>query len=472
MAVDLYIFAAGTALTGLKSSSKSQSLTKIISQEKNGITIVFGSVKGNSQTFAQLTYDKLSNELNRQVILQDLNDITDPEEFLQIQTKNQRILLIFISTYEDGTPPPSAKWFVLHLQEAATDFRVSKNELEKLTYAIFGCGNSLYNDNFNKLLLYDYDKVELANMNRLFYQPHQAGLSKVEAAADTLRFINPDVIIESYNMNITKVENFPLFMEKIRTGNKNNSGPVDLVLSCVDNFGARMTINTACNELDQTWMESGVSENAVSGHIQLIVPGKTACFACAPPLILASNIDESTLKREGVCAASLPTTMGIVAGFLVQNTLKYLLKFGRVSNYIGYNALDDYFLILTLKPNEDCDDSYCRKRQLEQQLNPIVIEENLQQTTTEVVHDSNEWGIELVSDSVDVPNENTIDRNRIQLASSSNGTVSLDQVKYQYVPKIKGDPQVDTSDNETSAASTTRDDDISLEDLMAKMKEM
>ncbi|CAF1200643.1 unnamed protein product [Rotaria sordida] len=322
-----------------------------------------------------------------------------------------------------------------------------------------------------KLLLYDYDKVELANMNRLFYQPHQAGLSKVEAAADTLRFINPDVIIESYNMNITKVENFPLFMEKIRTGNKNNSGPVDLVLSCVDNFGARMTINTACNELDQTWMESGVSENAVSGHIQLIVPGKTACFACAPPLILASNIDESTLKREGVCAASLPTTMGIVAGFLVQNTLKYLLKFGRVSNYVGYNALEDHFLILTLKPNDDCDDSYCRKRQLEKQLNPIVIEENPQQTTTEVVHESNEWGIELVSDSVDVPNENTVDRNRIQLASSSTGTGSLDQVKYQYVPKVKCDPQVEVSD-ETSAASTKQDDDMSIEDLMAKMKEM
>lgn len=26
-------------------------------------------------------------------------------------------------------------------------------------------------------------------------------------------------------------------------------------------------------------MESGVSENAVSGHIQFIKPGKTACFA-------------------------------------------------------------------------------------------------------------------------------------------------------------------------------------------------
>jgi ubiquitin-like modifier-activating enzyme 5 len=45
-------------------------------------------------------------------------------------------------------------------------------------------------------------------------------------------------------------------------------------------------------------------------------------FQCAPPLVVASNIDEKTLKRDGVCAASLPTTMGIVAGFLVQNTLK------------------------------------------------------------------------------------------------------------------------------------------------------
>lgn len=35
----------------------------------------------------------------------------------------------------------------------------------------------------------------------------------------------------------------------------------------------------ACNELNQAWIESGVSENAVSGHIQFVVPGKTACFA-------------------------------------------------------------------------------------------------------------------------------------------------------------------------------------------------
>ena len=51
------------------------------------------------------------------------------------------------------------------------------------------------------------------------------------------------------------------------------------MLSCVDNFEARMAINQACNEQGQVWLESGVSENAVSGHIQLVKPGETACFA-------------------------------------------------------------------------------------------------------------------------------------------------------------------------------------------------
>ena len=61
------------------------------------------------------------------------------------------------------------------------------------------------------------------------------------------------------------------------------------------------------------------------------MPGETACFECVPPLVVASGIDERTLKREGVCAASLPTTMGIVAGLLVQNALKYMLHFGQVT---------------------------------------------------------------------------------------------------------------------------------------------
>lgn len=99
----------------------------------------------------------------------------------------------------------------------------------------------------SQLLLFDYDKVELANMNRLFFQPHQAGLSKVEAAEHTLRYsvcgkftfphklrynffffffciyisclnrnINPDVSFETHNYNITTMENFMHFMDRIK----------------------------------------------------------------------------------------------------------------------------------------------------------------------------------------------------------------------------------------------------------------
>uniref|UniRef100_A0A671W002 Ubiquitin-like modifier-activating enzyme 5 n=1 Tax=Sparus aurata TaxID=8175 RepID=A0A671W002_SPAAU len=255
----------------------------------------------------------------------------------------------------------------------------------------------------SQLLLFDYDKVELANMNRLFFQPHQAGLSKVEAAEHTLRNINPDVSFETHNYNITTMANFTHFMERISHGGLEEGTPVDLVLSCVDNFEARMAINTACNELGQIWMESGVSENAVSGHIQLIIPGETACFACAPPLVVAANIDEKTLKREGVCAASLPTTMGVVAGILVQNVLKYLLKFGTVSYYLGYNAMQDFFPTMAMKANPQCNDSFCRRQQEEYKKKeaerPKV--EVVEEEEEAVVHEDNEWGIELVSEVTD-----------------------------------------------------------------------
>ena len=101
---------------------------------------------------------------------------------------------------------------------------------------------------------------------------------QVTAARRVLSLINPDVQIEDYGYNITSVGNFEHFMGRLSHGSL-DAGPVDLVLACVDNFQARMSINQACNELGQTWMESGVSEDAVSGHIQLMLPGETACFA-------------------------------------------------------------------------------------------------------------------------------------------------------------------------------------------------
>ncbi|PWA49011.1 NAD(P)-binding Rossmann-fold superfamily protein [Artemisia annua] len=207
----------------------------------------------------------------------------------------------------------------------------------------------------------------------------------------------------SFTLNITTVQGFETFIASLTNKSfckeKEGTG-VDLVLSCVDNYEARMVVNQACNELNQTWMESGVSEDAVSGHIQLLIPGETACFACAPPLVVASGVDERTLKREGVCAASLPTTMGVVAGLLVQNTLKFLLQFGQVSPYLGYNALKDFFPTMAMKPNPQCSNGPCLERQKEYMLikpardaaAKAKMEEEL--SAIEIpIHADNEWNI-------------------------------------------------------------------------------
>ena len=61
---------------------------------------------------------------------------------------------------------------------------------------------------------------------------------------------------------------------------------------------------------------------SIINYVMLCIYLSWYLLQCAPPLVVATKTDEKTLKREGVCAASLPTTMAVVAGFLVQNTLK------------------------------------------------------------------------------------------------------------------------------------------------------
>ena len=278
-----------------------------------------------------------------------------------------------------------------------------------------------------KLILFDYDKIENANMNRLFYTPDQIGMEKVVAAKQTLEKINPDVKIEAYSMNITTSENFDKFCECIEKGGLNNDR-ISIILSCVDNYGARMTINKACNKLNQIWMESGVSENAMSGHIQFIIPGETACFSCAPPLVVAEEGNEKKIKREGVCTASLPTTMGIIAGFLAQNFLKWALNFGQVSYLLNYNALSNFFTDTELSPNPSCSDENCIKCQEEFKKNKIsrkpVKKEQEEKKENENKFE-NTWGIKIVDES-----EQSAQPVEVKDVKSNN--MSLDDLKNQF----------------------------------------
>ncbi|KAK1294546.1 Ubiquitin-like modifier-activating enzyme 5 [Acorus calamus] len=260
------------------------------------------------------------------------------------------------------------------------------------------------------------------------------GMTKTDAAVQTLKDINPDVVLESYSLNITTVKGFEVFMESLTNKNFHGSG-VDLVLSCVDNYEARMVVNQACNELKQTWMESGVSEDAVSGHIQLLIPGETACFACAPPLVVASGVDERTLKREGVCAASLPTTMNnLFDAHLIVVETSY--NKDDDDNHInqGYNALKDYFPTMEMRPNPQCSNLACLERQKEYDLakpaREAAAKAKMEAESSSMieypVHIDNEWNISVVDD------------NEADISTSSKSTVSIPDGLVHELPSADG----------------------------------
>lgn len=71
----------------------------------------------------------------------------EPEQLLAEPPES--LLIVLVSTYEGGTPPEAARFFCSWLEEASTDFRVGAAALNKLQFAAWGCGNSLYAANFN-----------------------------------------------------------------------------------------------------------------------------------------------------------------------------------------------------------------------------------------------------------------------------------------------------------------------------------
>ncbi|MQL52783.1 sulfur carrier protein ThiS adenylyltransferase ThiF [Desulfofundulus thermobenzoicus] len=66
------------------------------------------------------------------------------------------------------------------------------------------CAAFLVRTGFKRLKIVDFDRVEAGNLNRQFFFAGQVGLLKVEALAENLRRINPDLFIESLALRIEK----------------------------------------------------------------------------------------------------------------------------------------------------------------------------------------------------------------------------------------------------------------------------
>ena len=146
-----------------------------------------------------------------------------------------------------------------------------------------------------------------------------------------------------------------------------------------------------------------------------------------------------------------------VAKFII---FRYLLRFGKVSHYLGYNAMDDFFPTMSLKPNPDCDDYHCRKRQkifAEQEaerLKNLPKEEEIIETD-EILHDDNDWGISLVGDE-DQPDEPNLDKSELAQGLS---------LAYERRVTMEADVR-------SKESADQEEEGQSLEDLMKQMKQL
>ena len=108
-------------------------------EEKNALTlrIAFGSQTGTSKKLAEMLGQSSSGaEFQKTVVSMSQYDVDNLEK---------EIIIVFVMcTWEGGVPPESAVNFCDWVEDMANDFRVSKQHLNNVSYAVFGLGSSEY----------------------------------------------------------------------------------------------------------------------------------------------------------------------------------------------------------------------------------------------------------------------------------------------------------------------------------------
>lgn len=192
-----------------------------------------------------------------------------------------------------------------------------------------------------KLTLFDFDTVEYVNLNRSMYKPKDVGQPKVEVAYKILKEINPDVEIFYFKKDIMDT-NFESTFEK-------EVLKLDVILNGLDNIPAREYLNSKCVRLRRPYIDAGASRSGLSGYVHPIVPYKTPCAKCIKSIPVNLPVE-----RGEPCVASLPSTMAILASIQIQEMLKFLLKFGKMIEYIVYDMISGQFSNYTTKKDPNC----------------------------------------------------------------------------------------------------------------------
>ena len=145
--------------------------------------------------------------------------------------------------------------------------------------------------------LVDFDRVEESNLHRqLLYGPADVGRPKLEAAADRLRQVNPDVRIETREEPFSAGNGLEIVQR------------FDVVLDGTDNFPARYLVNDACVLAGLPNVYASVFR--FEGQASVFWKGRGPCYRCVHPSPPPAGSVPSC--AEGGVLGVLPGVLGLI----------------------------------------------------------------------------------------------------------------------------------------------------------------
>jgi adenylyltransferase/sulfurtransferase len=168
------------------------------------------------------------------------------------------------------------------------------------------------------ILIADFDTIEDSNLSRsVLFRADDRGRRKVDAAADGVKALNPDVKVKTWHGDI----NFEMGLGVFRH--------VDAIVGCLDNREARLSINRFSWAVNRPWVDGAIQE--LMGIVRVFRPGEGACYECTLTdldyQIINLRYSCPLLARQNIMQGKVPTTptsASIVAAFQTQEALKLL----------------------------------------------------------------------------------------------------------------------------------------------------
>ena len=182
--------------------------------------------------------------------------------------------------------------------------------------------------------LIDPDTVALSNLQRqILFTSEDIDRSKVQAGADRLTALNPNVLIETHPEPLTPVNAEALVSR------------YDLVLDGTDDFATRFAVNAAC-VANRTPLVSGAL-GRWSGQVGVFTG--QPCYPCLVPEIPP---DAETCSRVGVVGA----LAGVVGAMAALETIKLITSAGEplIARLMLYDGLSATARTVKITADPDC----------------------------------------------------------------------------------------------------------------------